>query len=324
MLSTERGAAFVLDGYFKNYFWTFHLVVIFLVALLLAKTVNAFVGRSLQVEPEKIAAAAAETGPIRKVEKKADIDLTAFLDRNLFDAEREDLTPPPPEAAEVAADTGGEIDPNDCVAATVGANLLATVVSTNPDNSVAMFHDTSKDLTVEARIGDKLLDIAEVHTIEWRRVLVNKDGRCEEFTLEDEVKATARPSPTPIAKVADKDDDTGLGAGVKKVSDNEYEIPKQEIDNVLSNLNKVATQARIVPSFHNGKANGFKLFSIRPNSLYSKIGIQNGDIVQKINGYEMNSPDKALEIYSKLKDASTITVDLVRRGKSKTLSYSIR
>ena len=49
-----------------------------------------------------------------------------------------------------------------------------------------------------------------------------------------------------------------------------------------------------------------------------------GDIVQKINGFEMNSPDKALQIYSKLKDASSITVDLVRRGKPVTMSYSIR
>ena len=38
----------------------------------------------------------------------------------------------------------------------------------------------------------------------------------------------------------------------------------------------------------------------------------------------MNSPDKALEIYSKLKDAGNITVDLVRRGRAKTMSYNIR
>jgi general secretion pathway protein C len=78
-----------------------------------------------------------------------------------------------------------------------------------------------------------------------------------------------------------------------------------------------------VPSFKDGKANGFKLFSIRPGSLYSKIGIQNGDVVQRINGYEMSSPDKALEIYTKLKDSKQVTVDLLRRGKPQTVDYSI-
>ncbi|MEQ8278824.1 MAG: type II secretion system protein GspC [Deltaproteobacteria bacterium] len=316
----------MLDGYFKNYFWTFHLVAIFLAALLLAKTVNAFVGRSLQVPPDKIASAASATPAVRKVEEKASIDLTAFLERNVFKAEREDLTPPPPEETDPKkAGEAGEIDEDNCVVASMGANLLATVVSSVPENSVAMFQDTSKNVTVEVRIGDRLLDEATVHAIEWRTVLVNKDGQCQEFSMEDEPKKVSRrATPKPAVASNNKSDDEGLGKGVKKVSDSEYEIPKEEIDNVLSNLNKVATQARIVPSFHNGKANGFKLFSIRPNSLYSKIGIQNGDIVQKINGYEMNSPDKALEIYSKLKDASTITVDLVRRGKSKSLSYSIR
>ena len=318
----------MLDAYFKNYFWTFHLAVIFAAAFLVARTVNAFVGKSLQETPEKIAAAAGRgTGPVRKAASKRDgAPLNAFLTRNLFDAEREDLTPVP-EASDEAkgGDDGGEIDPDNCSAATLGANLLATVVSTNPASSVAMFQDTSQNTTVEVRIGERLLDEAEVHAIEWRRVLVRKDGRCEEFTLEDKKKAVKKRPTTPVAKKASRGNDkSGLGKGVKKISATEYEIPKQEIDNVLSNLNKVATQARIVPSFHNGKANGFKLFSIRPNSLYSKIGIQNGDIVQKINGYEMNSPDKALEIYSKLKDAQSITVDLVRRGKTKTLSYSIR
>lgn len=82
-------------------------------------------------------------------------------------------------------------------------------------------------------------------------------------------------------------------------------------------------QARIVPSFKNGEANGFKLFAIRPNSLYSKLGIQNGDIIHKINGFAINSPDKALEIYQKLKSARSIDIELTRRGKSKKLNYGI-
>ena len=132
-------------------------------------------------------------------------------------------------------------------------------------------------------------------------------------------------SSSPVAsKASTKAPKIKIGENVKKLSDTEYEIPKDEIENVLGNLNVIATQARIVPSFRNGKANGFKLFSIRPGSLYSKIGIQNGDVIQKINGYEINSPDKALEIYGKLKEASSITVDLVRRGRTKTMSYGIR
>ena len=78
-----------------------------------------------------------------------------------------------------------------------------------------------------------------------------------------------------------------------------------------------------MPAFKSGVAVGFKLFSIRPDSLYAKIGLQNGDVIRKINGYEMNSPDKALEIYQKLRDATRIEIELERRGDTVRKSYSI-
>src|SRR5438093_1351258 len=113
------------------------------------------------------------------------------------------------------------------------------------------------------------------------------------------------------------------GEGVRQLSENQYVVARSEINNALTNLSDLATKARIVPSFKNGVANGFKLFSIVPDSLYAKIGVQNGDVIRRINGYEMNSPDKALEIYQKLRDANRIEIELERRGETLRKSYSI-
>ncbi len=315
----------MLDAYFKKGFWTFILAVIFGVGFLSARTVNAFLAQSLSPTPRNLTQGQGSKRTRPKKKKSAGIGVAAFLERNLFHAEREDIQPVVEtiETVETVSGTMGDIDLDNCQPSSLGANLLATFVDDRlPNESMAIFEDTTPDQKTHGlRVGDRLIDKAEVVAIEWRNVFVNNGGRCESFSLEAAKKKAAR---KPVAAAAKKAAGGGLGDGITKTSDTEYTIPRQEIDNVLSNLNKVATQARIVPSFHNGKANGFKLFSIRPNSLYSKIGIQNGDIVQKINGYEINSPDKALEIYSKLKDAQGITVDLVRRGKSKTLSYSIR
>ena len=318
----------MLDAYFKHYFWTFTLLVLFGAAFLSARTVNAFLGEALAPGPEDLTRG--QAGPVRRkaAEQAAGIPTSALLERNLFKAERENIAPVPVGPAGGAAEAVAaktEFNLDSCSASSLGANLLATFLDTrDPEASMAVFQDTSPDQkTIGVRVGDRLLDQAEVKVIDWREVYVDNGGKCESFSLEEEAKArTVAAAPPPSAPPEDGEGD--LGEGIKKMSDSEYTIPRQEIDNVLSNLNQVATQARIVPSFSNGKANGFKLFSIRPNSLYSKIGIQNGDIVQKINGYEINSPDKALEIYSKLKDAQSITVDLVRRGKQQTLSYSIR
>ena len=100
-------------------------------------------------------------------------------------------------------------------------------------------------------------------------------------------------------------------------------LPFSVIDNTLRDLNQIATQARIVPSFRNGVANGFKLFSIQPGSLYASIGVENGDVIQRINGYEINSPDKALEVYQKLRSSSHITIELERNGRPVRKEYNV-
>jgi general secretion pathway protein C len=111
--------------------------------------------------------------------------------------------------------------------------------------------------------------------------------------------------------------------GVRKIADNRFEIDGSVLDQTLGDLNKIATQARIVPSFENGVANGFKLFSIQPGSLYSAIGIENGDVITRINGYEINSPEKALQLYEKLKESGHITVQGKRGGQPYTYEYNV-
>jgi general secretion pathway protein C len=112
--------------------------------------------------------------------------------------------------------------------------------------------------------------------------------------------------------------------GVREVGPNQYVIEGGVIDSTLSNLNTIATQARIVPSFKNGVANGFKLFSIQPGSLYASIGIENGDIIQRVNGYEINSPEKALELYQKLQQSSNVTLELERGGQVIRKQYTVQ
>lgn len=323
----------MLDAYFKSYFATFVLGSLFAGAFLTARITNVFVGRALQ---PPVAAIYQDEKPVRRTVRRTDASerppIDAFLTRNLFDAEREDLTPPDPsemdpEATEETSLTPepdtGPCDPERCSASSVPANLLATFWAGGSGRSRAVFQATAGGEIAVLGEGDQLLDQATVTSIYRNNVCVSRSGTCEIFSLEQaNKKVSATPRPTPVAEPSTSE--PSLGEGVRKLGSQEYEIERSEIDNVLSNLNQIARQARIVPSFKDGKSNGFKLFSIRPNSLYSKIGIQNGDIIQKINGYEMNSPDKALEIYTKLKDADSITVDLVRRGKPVTMSYSIR
>ena len=50
----------------------------------------------------------------------------------------------------------------------------------------------------------------------------------------------------------------------------------------------------------------------------------NGDTIETIDGVDMTSPDKALELYTRLHSAAQLTVRIVRRGQPLTLTYEIR
>ena len=81
--------------------------------------------------------------------------------------------------------------------------------------------------------------------------------------------------------------------------------------------------ARVVPSIKNGHPNGFKLYAIRPASIYAKIGFMNGDTVHSVNGLPLTTPEATMEAYTKLKGASKMTVALTRRGQSVVLTVHI-
>ncbi len=83
------------------------------------------------------------------------------------------------------------------------------------------------------------------------------------------------------------------------------------------------TQARIVPSFVDGKVRGMKLFAIRARSTFARLGLQNGDVAVKLNGFELATPEKMLELYSKLRTVETLTLELERYGKGMSIEYTL-
>ncbi|MBA3542757.1 MAG: hypothetical protein H0T79_24280 [Deltaproteobacteria bacterium] len=115
-----------------------------------------------------------------------------------------------------------------------------------------------------------------------------------------------------------------IDKGITKIDETHYTIARSLVDEILANPMAVAKGARVVPSIKEGKANGFKLYAIRPSSVYAKLGLANGDTLTKINSFELTSADKALEVYTQLRDAKSLVLEIQRRGKPITLTYTIR
>ncbi len=197
--------------------------------------------------------------------------------------------------------------------------------------STAVLRDNDDKMVGAFRIGNKVKG-ATIIGIDETRVHLDNAGKPEFIDLLDDTPAASGSSrataaatePTPAPAAARDDVTDALKNGIKKTGENTYEITRSTLETVLGNMSLLSRSARIVPEIRDGKAAGFRLYSVRPEGPFALIGMQNGDVISVINGLEITSPEKALEVYAKLKSASHLSVGLERNGSRVTKDYTIR
>jgi hypothetical protein len=105
--------------------------------------------------------------------------------------------------------------------------------------------------------------------------------------------------------------------------ENRCTIARSTFEAVLRDTEGLARSARIVPAVENGKPSGFKIFAVRPGSYFARLGFENGDLIRKVDEFEMTDTAKMLEAYTKLRGRTSVRVEVVRRGKAQTMEYVI-
>jgi hypothetical protein len=134
------------------------------------------------------------------------------------------------------------------------------------------------------------------------------------------ISARDIPPPEPEPEITDAELDAAI-----QVTDATHRVIKSGmLDRILANPMALAKGGRIVPAMKDGKPLGFKLYAIRPGSVYARLGFSNGDTLQRVNGFELTTADKALEVYTKVREAKLLTIELDRRGTPVTLTFVIK
>src|SRR5690606_25165144 len=101
-------------------------------------------------------------------------------------------------------------------------------------------------------------------------------------------------------------------------------VDEGELNTALDNLPLLLTQARAVPYFKDGKPVGLRLFAIKSDSLYEKVGLKNGDILKSINGNSLGDNSQAMKLFETLRQERSLTVTLERNRQTKVFHYTIR
>lgn len=299
-------------------------------------------GKLFPVEP--VAPTQKASGAVARPPGSDPPDIHAILARNIFDPTTGSLWPPKPtETPETAAAPPEpvieEVQPGVVPPACDGSmRLVASVAfSRMPEWSFAQVSNGS-DPPMLYRQGARVTDKELVMVLPSAVYMRSSNGRlCSLFLFVPAPQAAAPPpevavAPTPETAVppmpglvaSGSISETELDSGIKAEGETKFTVQRSFVDRVLQNQAEIMRSARIVPHEENGQVVGVKLYGIRRNSLLGKLGLQNGDLLRTINGFNMSSPDTALEAYAKLRTASNLSVAVVRRGRPMTVDYDIQ
>jgi len=157
----------------------------------------------------------------------------------------------------------------------------------------------------------------------WVLYKITADGVYLKNKRTEEIKKFAFPSMKKELSLFGKDISVSytkstLNQSVEKITVN------KSILNKIGDINYLFKQINIVPAFKNGKAFGYRINYIAPNSVLNKIGLKVGDIIVSINGEPTTSPDKIMNLYSQIKEMTSVNLDIIRNGTKKTLFIVIK
>jgi general secretion pathway protein C len=257
-------------------------------AYFLADTVDAVIGRSLDAAPRFTTPLERERPTLQP--RKELSDYSSILERGLFGESKGPSSGPAVESSNYKL-----------IGTIEGGSFSGAVLE---DSTGQVFY----------RLHQKLPDGSQLIKVKREKVTLQRpEGSTIDILLADDDKIVTMHTPGGNAN-----------AGVRRLSDGKYMVDQREMLASTENMSQILTQARALPYMEQGKTVGFRISEIVPGSIYEKIGLQNGDVIQKVNSQEVDDPAKFFQLYQGLRTERFIAIDLIRGGARQTLNYEIR
>ena len=283
------------------------LVCLAVSGFLVAHSINAFVADALYLAPQDSpqSGGAGSASPVSFAPAHYADDIRSSGLFLLPAAPQEMLSQDSPAGAAVRASIG----------AATKIRLIGTVMG-DRRGVFAIIEELSSKKQSLYRLREEIQGLGEVTDIQ-RDGIVIRQGNLEEWL---ELGLTEKPAIHGNSATASSSTSSSQapGAPLRKV------IDRREVELAMNDLPKLMTQARAVPHMVNGAVNGFRIDYMAPASFYERIGVQTGDILQRVNGVDIRDPGTMLNLLQQLKNERIVKLDMVRNNQPSTVTYELR
>ncbi len=233
----------------------------------------------------------------------------AITSRNIFNSSSETAAPEP-KTEKVDIEKLKETD--------LKLKLWGTVTGQDK-RAYAVIEDSKAREQNLYRAGDSIQN-AKVKLI-LREKVVLRVGERDEILAMEEIRASRGGRSSSRRQRASRE------ASPRKLPVSSYprkiRLRGAQIENAMENLGQLMEQANLRPHIVDGQPAGISITGIKPNAIFRKMRLRNGDVITSVNGNSIESVEDAVKVVEQLSSGSDIQLQIKRRGREQTLDYSI-
>jgi general secretion pathway protein C len=202
------------------------------------------------------------------------------------------------------------VDPSDAPDC-VGMRVAVIAAFADPAWSLAAIASSAPAQGTYLRVrGGEVAGKSVVYIGMDRVWMLGGDGLCQTRMFKPAATASTPPA-------------GGAPPGVAQLGPGEFRVDRGLVERVLENPVELMRQVRIEPELDRGRVVGIRLRGVRAGTLLAAIGIHEGDRLERVNGFDITSPEKALEALARLRTAEHLTLSITRDGRPMALDYAV-
>ena len=303
----------------KRYFWLVYLLLVTVAATLAAVMVNAYISTQLAA-PLKLAQTQASNTSSPLVQKAPWPHYEVINKRNIFNAA------PPSETPESPRVVAPSPPPPEVSATPLPLKLVGIMAGTKAQTPRFAIIESTGSPPGQAvyQIGDSVQQIFIVDILPGC-VVFDRGGSRQKLCFEKDAGTAPAPAAAPraAAVAAPRPGEAG-SADIVRIDPGTWQIKREKLLENFANVGSLSGQATVTPYFAQGQQLGFRLSRIRAGGVLQQIGLQDGDVLQQVNGLALHTPQEALQAYQQLQTESTVRLNILRNNSPTTLTYEIR
>ena len=249
--------------------------------------------------------------PAASYSKPPPANYSKIVQRNIFNSGTEEIAPPP-KAKSVDIEKLKQTD--------LKLKLWGTVTGQN-GRAYAVIEDTKTRRQNLYHTGDTIQN-AVVKMILREKVVLNVNNSDEVLAMEENRgRKSAAGGSKKRARAANR------SGSDRKLPVSRYprkiKLRSDQIQNAMENLGQLMEQANLRPHIQDGQPAGVSITGIKPNAIFRKMRLRNGDVITGVNGNSIGSVEDAVRIFEEFSSGSNIQLQIKRRGREQTLDYNI-